>query len=85
MWTILLKHQESVCKPKEKKKKSAAAAFNACKLQEHGESRQAWQIFSSTALSQRQAEIVPDSDSSDPARFGSEMALAVFDFWVYLI
>lgn len=54
--------------------KSAAAAFNACKLQEHGESRQAWQIFSSISVSQRQAQTVPDSDSSHPAWFGFEMA-----------
>lgn len=63
-----------------KREKPAAAVFNACKLQEHRESRQAWQISSCIALSQRQAQTVPDPDSSHPARFGSEMPLALFDF-----
>lgn len=68
-----------------KREEPAAAAFNACKLQERGESRQAWQISSCIALSQRQAQIVPDPDSSHPASFGSKMPLALFDFWVYHI
>lgn len=51
-------YQESVCKARERN-----LLLQLLILQEHGESRQAWQIFFSFSISQsqRQAQAVPDS------------------------
>lgn len=69
-----------------KREKSAAAVFNACRLLERGESRQAWQIFF-------QHFSKPEASTNSPRhrRFSPCMfwlwndIFAVFDFWVYHI